>query len=306
MGLIEPVTSVTHAHLAYVLAAEVSRGRDGRDGTIRVLDAGCGGGDLLLALHHHLPALTGRQVELYGFDVSDARVQRSDFFGVALAKLALAESSVPWAERLQQIRTDEEWPFPAGTFDFVVSNQVLEHVADLPAFMANVARVLAPGGLSVNLFPTKSLLVEGHVGAPLAHRVASNDTREWLLTRFARMGLSRVGPMRLVDGLTPEEYGRTRSEYVATQTFYRSFREFARAAHIRGLVPTYRWTSQFYTTKLGYVFGWDTSNLYRRRSWAPVADAISFPILSRFSGVTISFQKSGAYDPDEAHAGHLK
>lgn len=300
--MLQPIKSVTHAHLVYVIAAETRPAQEDHPSPLRILDAGCGDGELLLAIHRHLPPLIDRPVELYGFDVSNARIQKSDFFAAALAKLSDAVPDIAWKDRFVQIRTSDPWPFRADHFDYVVSNQVLEHVADINAYMANLARVLRPGGQSINLFPTRSLFLEGHVGAPLAHRVQSNDTREWLLTMFARARLSRRGPMRMAPGQNPEDYGRTRSEYVATQTFYRSFRELAEAAHRHGLVPSYRWTPQFYTTKLGYVLGRDTSRLYRRSSWTPGIDAVAFPLLSRASSVTICFGRTQSYDPDAEDA----
>lgn len=41
----------------------------------------------------------------------------------------------------------ESLPFPAGSFDVVIANSVLEHVTDLEACFREVARVLAPGGV---------------------------------------------------------------------------------------------------------------------------------------------------------------
>jgi 2-polyprenyl-6-hydroxyphenyl methylase / 3-demethylubiquinone-9 3-methyltransferase len=40
----------------------------------------------------------------------------------------------------------ERLPFAAGAFDAVVAADVLEHLPDLPAAVAELARVLAPGG----------------------------------------------------------------------------------------------------------------------------------------------------------------
>lgn len=43
--------------------------------------------------------------------------------------------------------------FPAGSFDYVLSNDVLEHVPDLCASLRECARVLVPGGVLVATFP---------------------------------------------------------------------------------------------------------------------------------------------------------
>lgn len=254
----------------------------------------------------YLPSLLGgRSIELYGFDVSDSRVQKSDFFDVALRNLAEGAPGVDWHKRLRQIKLGDDWPFDAEFFDFVVTNQVLEHVIDLDGFLENVNRVLKPGGRSINLFPVRSSVIEGHVGIPFAHWIKSNDVRELLLTTMGRLGLSRMGPMRLSPGQDVGSFGVTRAEYVATQTNYRSFRQIARAAERHGLVASYRWTPQYYLTKLGYMFKRDASRLYVRRGVSVPAEVLTFPVLAGVANVTIVLSKSLAYDPNDEFAGHL-
>lgn len=302
--MLSPVSSVTHAHLAYVLAAELPPSTPGARKP-RILDAGCGSGQLLLTLHRHLPTLLGRSVELAGFDVSDARVQKNDFFAGTRRLLEEEAPDRNWRDALALTDTKSAWPFDDESFDAVVSNQVLEHVSDLDSFMSQLSRVLRPGGVSVNLFPVRSLFVEGHVGAPLAHRIASDDVRRGYLTMFARLGLSHLGPMRREQGQTFRDFGETRAEYVATQTNYRSFRELARTAHRHGLTASYRWTPQFFALKLGYMTGRDTSQLYSRTRFGTFAEWATFGILSRVSSVTVVFSKQSIYDPDAEFAGHL-
>lgn len=299
-----PVSSVTHAHLVHALAAELRH----RPSSLaaQVLDAGCGNGQLMLACHRYLPILTSRQVRIFGFDVDDVRVQRSDFFAETVRTLESKAPDVPWAaERLFQTSASLPWPFPAETFDAIVSNQVLEHVVDIDFFLRELERVLKPGGICINLFPVRSLMIEGHVGVPFAHRIGSDDVRRAYITRFGQVGLSRLGPMRMAGTLSPTEFGRSRSEYVATQTAYRSFRELSAAAHRNGLTASYRWTPHFFVTKLGYMTGRDTSRLYRRYPLTLVVECLTFRILSLISSVTVVFEKNRAYDPDGPDAGHL-
>lgn len=301
--MLQPVSSVTHAHLNYAIAAEVGRGKD--RAPLDVLDVGCGNGQLLLALHRHLPGLIDRPVSLSGFDVDDSRVQRSDFFHRTIDLLERDAPGMDWKGALSQVGTKSPWPYNDGSFDVVVSNQVLEHVSDIDFFIDQTRRVLRPGGVSINLFPVRAVIMEGHVGTPYAHRIASDDVRRAYLTQFARLGLSRVGPMRRGVGQGAEEFGSTRAEYVATQTAYNSFRELSRAAHKQGLTCNYRWTPQFYLLKLGYILGKDVSKVYRRGGWSLPLEMLSFPALSRISGVTVVFSNLATYDPDSANGGHL-
>jgi SAM-dependent methyltransferase len=79
-----------------------------------VLDFGCGN----RPYQHLLPAA----VHYVGYDV-DARGSRPDVVGTA-----------------------EKVPFRDGTFDAILSTQVLEHVAEPAAMLSEIARVLRPGG----------------------------------------------------------------------------------------------------------------------------------------------------------------
>jgi 2-polyprenyl-6-hydroxyphenyl methylase/3-demethylubiquinone-9 3-methyltransferase len=91
----------------------------------RVLDAGCGGG------------LVARELAAAGAEV--VGVDRS------LGSLGVARRAVEGRFRAAQGRL-ERLPFADGGFDAVVAADVLEHLPDLPAAVAELARVLAPGG----------------------------------------------------------------------------------------------------------------------------------------------------------------
>jgi SAM-dependent methyltransferase len=52
-----------------------------------------------------------------------------------------------------KVCTQSEIPYPDASFDVVLSHDVLEHVDDPRVSMAEIRRVLCPGGLSFNVFP---------------------------------------------------------------------------------------------------------------------------------------------------------
>jgi SAM-dependent methyltransferase len=61
------------------------------------------------------------------------------------------------------VRSDlNDLPFPAGTFDTVLLLDVIEHLDDDVGFLANVARLLAPGGRIVVSVPAFQFLWSQH------------------------------------------------------------------------------------------------------------------------------------------------
>ncbi len=47
-------------------------------------------------------------------------------------------------------------PFPGATFDVVFSSNVLEHVRDVPALLAEASRVLRPSGVMIHVLPSST------------------------------------------------------------------------------------------------------------------------------------------------------
>lgn len=102
----------------------------------RILDVGCGPGFLLRDI---LEAAPGANVE--GLDLSDTML------GMAKDKL----SAMPKHQGAWNLLAGgaESLPFPDNMFDGVVICQVLLHVPDVPRALAEVQRVLKPGGCLV-------------------------------------------------------------------------------------------------------------------------------------------------------------
>lgn len=96
----------------------------------RVLDIGSGPG--LLAAE--VAAAVGPEGRVCGIDTSDPLI--------AMARQRCA--SEPWCEFRKADAT--ALPYPDASFDVAVSTQVYEYVRDIPAALAELHRVLRPGG----------------------------------------------------------------------------------------------------------------------------------------------------------------
>jgi len=63
---------------------------------------------------------------------------------------------------LTHVAAAEAVPYPANTFDVILSHEVLEHVQDDRAALAEMARVLKPGGRAVIFCPNRWYPFETH------------------------------------------------------------------------------------------------------------------------------------------------
>jgi len=116
--------------------------------------------------------------------------------------LVRAAERAPFARFVQHDLTEVPWPLQPGEFDRALANLVLEHIADVRPVIAQLARVLRPGGraLLVELHPYRQLdgrqarFVDERTGAQV--RVAAHAHSVSELTgavRAAGLEVARIG-----------------------------------------------------------------------------------------------------------------
>jgi SAM-dependent methyltransferase len=135
-----------------------------------MLDFGCGAGRLVAE---------GRAA---GLDLSGADV----FYAGSNARAEAAAAGLLGGVVREIVRG--RLPFADAVFDLVVNNQVLEHVENLDSVLAEIHRVLRPGGQVLSLFPARDVWREGHIGIPFAHWFRPGS-RARLLYTWALRGL---------------------------------------------------------------------------------------------------------------------
>jgi SAM-dependent methyltransferase len=59
-------------------------------------------------------------------------------------------------------------PFDDNSIDVVLSDQVFEHVQNYSEVLAEMKRILKPGGVCLHFFPSRYRLIEGHMHVPFA------------------------------------------------------------------------------------------------------------------------------------------
>ncbi|HWX87599.1 MAG TPA: class I SAM-dependent methyltransferase [Solirubrobacteraceae bacterium] len=165
---LEPQTADERYFLDYVM-----RQRERYGEAMTVLDFGCGLGQKVRLLRQAGVKCVGAEVFYEGSAWEDAELDELVDAGVIV-----------------RIAPDGRLPFDEGSFDVIVSDEVIEHVEDLDRVAAELNRVLRNGGRMYHQFPTVEILREVHIGIPFAHRLPPNALRfaYVLILRSAGLG----------------------------------------------------------------------------------------------------------------------
>lgn len=136
----------------------------------RGLDLGCGDGKLTQVLTQALPGNTGISRTWVGVDPDHAETRLAECLGIY--------------ERVHTCGGDAI-PEEAASFDYVFSNSVLEHIPKIDPVIAEVARVLRPGGRFVFTVPSSDF--HSCLGGPLL----SSNSKEYFQRIDARCAHER-------------------------------------------------------------------------------------------------------------------
>lgn len=181
--------------------------RDAGGTNLCILDYGCGKGDIVVLARERGIDAFGVEKFYGGSDIRD---------DVAAAGLL--------GDAVRELGDDGRIPFPDAGFDAVVSNQVFEHVEDLEPVLAEIVRVLKPGGRLLCSFPSRGIVREVHCGVPVVHWLpkATRARYYWLLAfRVLGFGTHKHGKSR-------RAWAADFAAWLRKYTFYRTRRQFAR------------------------------------------------------------------------------
>jgi SAM-dependent methyltransferase len=167
----------------------------------RVLDYGCGRGSIVELLRN-------QEIEAYGCDV---------FYEGGDYSSQVEEDN--WSHGHIRRMENDTIPFPDETFDVIINNQVIEHVPDLDRMLAEIYRVLKPGGAVLSLFPHRWAIYEGHCGVPLLHWF---PRRSWIRVLWA-FGWRLLGLGYFREGKSAWSWSRDFCEWLDRWTHYRSY-----------------------------------------------------------------------------------
>ena len=168
---------------------------------LKILDWGCGRGDLVKFLNN-------QGYDCYGLEVENSKK--------ITKQLALNENSFP-KNKISFIKHDNATEFMSNTFDVVITNQVLEHMSNKIEFINELKRILKTGGFSYNILPAKFRFVEVHIKMPFVHWLPKNKIRKFLITFF---NIFKIKHWSECKHLSFKQQVQYYYEYSINKTFY--------------------------------------------------------------------------------------
>jgi 2-polyprenyl-3-methyl-5-hydroxy-6-metoxy-1,4-benzoquinol methylase len=181
--------------LSYIATTPCSR-----PSGIRILDVGCGRGDVVFWLLDEGWDAWGVDIDARYIDIGRDYLRGT---GRDPDRLRVADSN--------------SYPLPSGWFDVVISDQVLEHVANLDELMSEISRVSHRGTLGMHIFPARWRPVEVHMHTPFVHWLPKGAARRRALKGLLSAHIAAAYFSELPIAQRVEIFARFSDE----ETFYR-------------------------------------------------------------------------------------
>jgi SAM-dependent methyltransferase len=189
---------------------------------IKVLDWGCGRGRFVLWLRE-------QGFDTYGVDIESLPVEN----GSNLLKEKGYNDNL-----LSLIDASGRTNFPDGFFDFVISENVLEHVRDLKVVTDEISRITVANGSGYHIFPAHRQFIEGHLFMPFIHWIPRGNIRKSLIRLFVRLG--REPKWKELDHFNINEKVETYYKYSTDKIFYRHYAMVENQFEQSGLVVNFQ------------------------------------------------------------------
>lgn len=167
------------------LAERISRVHGGRLEGLRIAEVGCGFGRMAIELAY-------RGARVVGVEVGREYLEIADTLAGAFGSGQGLRLVCGCAEAL---------PLPSDAFDFVWSDQTIEHVRDVPAALSEMVRVLRPGGLLMVRCPNylRPWMREPHLAVPWPPFLPRPCYRRLIRLSYGRRGRELASRMALPD-----------------------------------------------------------------------------------------------------------
>lgn len=174
---------------------------------VKVLDWGCGRGRFVLWLRE-------QGFDAYGVDIDPEPIQNG---------LPLFEQKGHHHKPLSVITTEGQTIYADGFFDFVMTDNVLEHVSDLGKVVDEISRLTSASGAGYHIFPAQRQFIEGHLFMPFVHWLPKGNIRRAMIQLFVKS--DREPKWKEAEGLGVHEKVEVYYKYSTDHIFYRPYSE---------------------------------------------------------------------------------
>ncbi|MCB0742324.1 MAG: class I SAM-dependent methyltransferase [Ignavibacteriae bacterium] len=182
--------------------------------SIRILDFGCGRGELVCKLRH-------LGFDAYGIDIDHRFIEAGKILNEESKSLPILSTPDKNGKNC----------FNNEFFDIIISNQVLEHVENLSFIAEEMSRILKYNGSVCNLFPAKYRFVEPHYKLPLIHWMPKNIIRLYAIKIMLLMNFSA----HLFPEYNLDERSRIIYKFSVEETFYRPVSQIIKVFRSAGI-----------------------------------------------------------------------
>ncbi|MDP3450918.1 MAG: class I SAM-dependent methyltransferase [Anaerolineaceae bacterium] len=173
---------------------------------VRVLDWGCGRGRFVLTVRE-------LGFDAYGVDIDPEPINNG---------LPLFEKKGYDNKPLSVISAEGRTIYEDGYFDFVMTDNVLEHVSNLGKVMAEIKRLTSKDGGGYHIFPAQRQFIEGHLFMPFVHWLPEGRFRKAVIRSCVKNGTEPHWVE--VEGSGIEEKTRVYYDYSTDHIFYRPYK----------------------------------------------------------------------------------
>jgi len=188
-----------------------------RQEDVKVLDWGCGRGQSVIVLRE------------LGYNVLGADI---DIGNLKNAQSLYVKRGLNWEELLHPLSADAKSSFPDNHFDFIFSQEVIEHVEDLDSTAAELARITAQGGMHLHLYPAHLEIIEDHLNMPLIHWLPKNQFRKAAIALAMLLNFHPDWPG--TSGMSFRDRLNCYFEYSVKHTFFRARNQVERIFSLCG------------------------------------------------------------------------
>lgn len=257
---------------------------------VYILDVGFGNGrfisNILTRLKIKFPKIN---FIIYGLEVCDSgfcHKASSEYanFEETIKFLSVNHTTTNWNERLKIFKSDQKWIFPQDKFDFIVSNQVLEHVFDMDLFFQNLYDYMHESSISIHIFPLKECIWEFHINRPFAHRI--------LNVKILYFYLYLTYLFKLRNFKLTREYTLKKISFIQNQTSYSSLNDLKILCSKYFLTANFDYSINYYLIKIRSICNLSSNILFKFKN--SFLNKILLFFSSRVCSITFCISKNNS------------